>query len=200
MSDVGTGLTSRVRAVLVALAVTPLALVIAGAGSNLPAGVSDAPFPDTMAVAQRGAELYALNCAVCHGATGGGLAEAKLAFPEDHRDCTRCHRPSNRIVQPLSEPFVDNDMFAVGDPPALHDLEAAASSATGLDPRSAVAGRLSATAAPTALLVYVAATMPRYDPGRLTADEYAAITAHLLVLNGRVDEIGDLLGPEQDQD
>lgn len=126
-----------------------------------------------------GSDLYALNCAVCHGKTGGGLVEAKQAFPEDHRNCTRCHRPTNRVVQPLTEPFEDNNMFSIGDPPALH-------------PMAAGDGGLATAASPTAILAYVAATMPRYDPGRLSADEYVALTAHLLALNGRTGDIATL--------
>ena len=131
-----------------------------------------------------GAELYALNCAVCHGRTGGGLVEAKLAFPEDHRNCTRCHRPNNRVVQPLTQPFEDNNMFAIGDPPALRDVP----DLTG----AAVPGRLAAVLQPSAIVAYVSATMPRYDPGRLTQEEYIAITAHLLLLNDRADAVAEL--------
>src|SRR5690606_6718838 len=112
------------------------------------------PLTAYLAAAQ---ELYAWNCAVCHGATGGGLAEAKLAFPEDHRNCTRCHRPSNRVVQPLDQPFDDHDMFAIGSPPALR----AATSVQGDIP---VGQPLAAVAEPAALHAYLAATMPRYDP------------------------------------
>lgn len=126
-----------------------------------------------------GQELYALNCAVCHGTTGGGLVEAKLAFPADHRNCTRCHRPNNRVVQPLTQPFEDNNMFSIGDPPALHG-------------RADGTGGLAAVAEPSVILAYVTATMPRYDPGRLTHDEYVAITAVLLALNGRTDDIATL--------
>ena len=167
---------------LLAAASLPLALIAFGETA-----------PDTKATAQAGTataddkellawgrELYALNCAVCHGRGGGGLAEAKLAFPEDHRNCTRCHRPGNRIVQPLNQPFEDNNMFAIGDPPALHG--SAAGDRLGL----------TAVAEPAVILAYVAATMPRYDPGRLTFDQYVAITAHLLELNGRTDDVGNL--------
>lgn len=129
-------------------------------------------------------ELYAWHCAVCHGATGGGLDEAKLAFPRDHRECTRCHRPSNRVVQPLDQPFVDNDMFSIGDPPALH--------ATGAGSGGGGAAPLASVASPEALQAYLAATMPRYDPGRLSDEEYRALTAFLLEINGRHDEAAGL--------
>lgn len=139
-----------------------------------------------------GQEVYALNCAVCHGATGGGLSEAKLAFPADHRNCTRCHRPNNRVVQPLTQPFEDNNMFSIGDPPALHGLHA-------LTEAALPAATLAAAADPLAVLAYVSATMPRYDPGRLTSGEYVAVTAHLLALNGRdsaIDELPPVAVPE----
>lgn len=133
-----------------------------GAGSALGYGTAIA----------EGASLYALNCAVCHGKAAGGLAEAKLSFPPEERTCTRCHRPSNRTVQSLSEPVVDNDMFSLGTPPPLI---ATAEHPTGL----------TLTAAPAALWAYVSATMPRYEPGRQTPAEYWLLTAFLLDLNGR---------------
>ena len=179
-------MSRRVLVLLIALAAAPVPLVIATSGTS----AADPPLAvygtDVVELSARGGELYAFNCAVCHGVTGGGLAEAKLAFPEDHRDCTRCHRPSNRTVQPLTQPFVDNDMFAIGDPPALRAVASA-------DAGSVAVGRMGEVAAPKALLAYVAATMPRYDPGRLTLEEYTAITAHLLALNDRGDEVASLL-------
>lgn len=33
---------------------------------------------------EHGAQTYDLHCATCHGDTGLGFAEAKLAFLEDH--------------------------------------------------------------------------------------------------------------------
>ncbi len=119
-----------------------------------------------------GSHLYALNCSVCHGKNGGGLEEARLSFPPGDRRCTRCHRPSNRVVQPLSEPLVDNNMFSIGTPPALH--------ATPGGPQP-----LAGSASPTALWAYLSATMPRYDPGRQSPKEYWLLTAFLLDMNGR---------------
>ena len=119
---------------------------------------------------RRGEDLYAANCAVCHGATGLGYAEAKTAFPPDHQRCTRCHKPGNPAEQSLDEPFDDHDMFDLGSPPA-------------------VVGEDALHAFPNALAVhaYVAATMPRYEPGRLTAEEYLKVTAWLLAANDRLD-------------
>lgn len=155
---------------LVALVAAPGLLALAGPGG---------PASQTRAAADpasAGAELYAWNCAVCHGATGAGIEEARLAFPEEHRRCTHCHRPNNRVVQPLDTPFIDNDMFSIGEPPALH-------------PTTDRPVTLASSADPSALFAYVKATMPRYDPGRLTDDEYWALTAFLLEMNGRAGEV-----------
>lgn len=158
-------------ALLAAAVVAPALLALAGS----PDTTGNEPVEVASLVAA-GAELYAWNCAVCHGATGGGLAEAKLAFPEDERRCIRCHRPSNRIVQPLDQPFIDNDMFSIGEPPPLHG--------TGEVPVT-----LASAADPAAIFRYVRATMPRYDPGRLTDAEYRALTAFLLDMNGRAGDV-----------
>lgn len=128
-----------------------------------------------------GSRLYAQNCAVCHGKTGGGIEEARLSFPPGDRHCTHCHRPSNRVVQPLSEPLVDNDMFSLGTPPALH------ASPGGPQP-------LAGTASATALWEYLSATMPRYEPGRQSQEEYWLLTAFLLDMNGRTAEAEAAIG------
>lgn len=174
-------------AALVAAAALPLTLVgaaLATSGGGAVAAPASGAVPDpaqaqdpaVAALLTAGAEAYALRCAVCHGSTGGGIEEARLAFPPDERRCTRCHRPSNPVVQPLDQPFADNDMFSIGEPPPLH--------ATAERP-----GGMAAAAAPEALFAYVKATMPRYDPGRLGDDAYWALTAHLLALNGRSAEL-----------
>jgi mono/diheme cytochrome c family protein len=144
---------------------------------------TDSVHPDTAAVPPEnyaeaiadGSRLYAQNCAVCHGKTGGGIEEARLSFPPGERRCTRCHRPSNRVVQPLSEPLVDNDMFSLGTPPALH--------ASPERPQP-----LASTASAIALWAYLSATMPRYEPGRQSQEEYWLLTAFLLDMNGRTAE------------
>ncbi len=141
----------------------------ASAGSATPADYDAAIYGAAIA---DGATLYAFNCAVCHGKAAGGLADAKLSFPPEERTCTRCHRPNNRTVQSLSEPVVDNDMFAIGTPPSLV--------ATPAHPQP-----LALVAEPAALWAYVSATMPRYEPGRQTPAEYWLLTAYLLDLNGR---------------
>jgi hypothetical protein len=116
-----------------------------------------------------GATLYDLNCAVCHGDTGLGYAEAKLAFPADHRTCTRCHRPGNPITMSFETMMErQHDLFDVGAPPALRGDDA-----------------LAAFTDPIALWAYTGATMPRYQPGRLADVEVRAIVAFLWHANGR---------------
>ena len=103
----------------------------------------------------RGAETYAAHCAVCHGDTGLGYAEAKLAFPVDHRSCTRCHRPGNERTMSFETMMErQHDLFDLGDPPALRGP-----------------GTLAGLGADAALFAYTRATMPRYDPGRLSDDD-----------------------------
>ncbi len=169
----GTLAKTLTRTALAAAALLPLALVaVAQPGAGEPT-----PTDAARALLAAGSEAYAWNCAVCHGAQGGGIAEARLAFPPDERRCTRCHRPANPAVQPLDRPFRDNDMFSLGEPPALH-------------PTAERPAPLAAVASPEALHAYLAEAMPRYDPGRLSDGEYWALTAFLLDLNGRVDELG----------
>lgn len=88
---------------------------------------------------------------------GGGIAEARLAFPETHRTCERCHRPYN---PPTS--LDPADIFSVGEPPPLRGL--------------AVTARFSS---PESLYQFIRSTMPRYNPGVLSDKEYWAITAFL---------------------
>lgn len=165
----------RTAAALLALAL-PGALV--ASAQPQASGAADDPVAALLAA---GEDAYARNCSVCHGPTGGGIEEARLRFPPEERRCTRCHRPSNPVVQPLDRPFVDNDMFSIGDPPPLHPT-----------PERPTA--LASVAAPQALQDYLSRTMPRYDPGRLSDAEYRALTALLLAMNGRVDELAALAG------
>jgi len=178
------------------VAVVPAAALGTGAGADeAPRLVSQQPLLE--AALTEGAALYAMNCSVCHGPTGGGLAEARLRFPEDERNCSRCHKANNPIVQPLTSPFVDNDMFPVGDAPALRPLADGAADAGAGDASRGAAGSpaanltaptgppLARVAAPQALFAYVKATMPRYDPGRHSDAEYWLLSAHLLDMNNR---------------
>lgn len=122
----------------------------------------------------RGAEVYDRNCAVCHGDSGLGFGEAKLAFPADHRACTRCHKPSNPAVMSLEQVHsmgLDHNLFSLGDPPPLRG-----------------SGALAALPSAAALYHYTRAAMPRYRPGTMTDREFLDVTAFLLYVNHRIDD------------
>lgn len=121
----------------------------------------------------RGAELYDRACAVCHGDSGLGFAEAKRAFPADHRSCARCHKANNPPVMSLeqvSRQGRDHDLFPIGTPPALRGD-----------------GALASLPSAAALFQYTRAAMPRYRPGTMTDREYLDITAFLLHANDQLD-------------
>ncbi len=125
---------------------------------------------------ERGAELYAWSCAVCHGEGGRGFGEARRAFPDDHQGCEWCHKPSNPRQMTL-EQMTPHNAFSLGEAPALVGAE-------------------SLTAFPNALSLYsyIQATMPRYEPARHSSEEYLDITAYVLKLRGILPD--DLLTPD----
>jgi len=111
----------------------------------------------------RGAFTYDQNCSVCHGDTGLGYEEARLAFPADHRNCTRCHRPGNEREMSFETMMErQHDLFDVGVAPALRGP-----------------GALAAFTNDAVLLAYTRATMPRYQPGRLDDEGYADLVAFM---------------------
>lgn len=112
-----------------------------------------------------GAERYHLVCAACHGSSGLGLAEGRLMFPDSHRRCERCHRPSNPARLPEAA-IAPRNAFSIGDPPVLRGPDLQDAFPTG-----------------NALYAYVRAAMPRYHPGLLGDEESLAVTAFLMVLN-----------------
>jgi hypothetical protein len=113
---------------------------------------------------EHGAQTYDLHCATCHGDTGLGFAEAKLAFPEDHRRCHYCHRRHNPPQMPLPT-MTSRNAFDIGEAPAL-------------------VGESTLSQFPNAstLYYYSQATMPRPFPGELDDATYLAITLHMLRL------------------
>ncbi len=152
-------------------------------GLSIGASVVDAPVKpsaaDTSAQATRqafrGEQIFALRCAACHGDTGGGLEEARLAFPEDHRRCESCHKTGNpqlqeqmgsRSFETVRGRSVRGNAFAIGVAPPLHGPEA-----------------LSAFQDAVAVKAYVRAAMPRHAPGTLNDEQSYALTAFILKLN-----------------
>lgn len=119
---------------------------------------------------ERGGDIFALRCAVCHGETGGGLEEARLAFPEDHRRCESCHKPGNPDRQAdmrnsfelMRGPVAVGNAFAIGEAPSLRGP-----------------GALGAFRSPAALRAYIQAAMPRHAPGSLTPAQSRALSAFI---------------------
>lgn len=128
-----------------------------------------------------GAKLYYQHCAVCHGDTLGGLAEARVAFPKDKQRCERCHRRNNPKTMHL-EQMTWRSAFSIGEAPSLgrnHDAAALAHLANG-----------------AILFNYIKTTMPRPFPASLSDEDYLAITAFLLDINGATLFNGAALGTE----
>lgn len=122
----------------------------------------------------RGRSIFALRCAVCHGETGRGLEEARLAFPEDHRRCESCHKPGNpdrqaelpNSFETMRGRVAVGNAFAIGSAPPLRGP-----------------GTLSAFKDAAALQRYIRAAMPRHAPGTLNGEQGYALTAFILKLN-----------------
>jgi len=147
-----------------------------------------APTAETITVAkaqlERGRSIFALRCAACHGDTGGGLEEARLAFPADHRRCESCHKPSNpdlqtqmgnRSFETVRGRSVRGNAFAIGDAPPLHG-----------------GGALKAFGDAGALQAYIRAAMPRHAPGTLNGEQSYALTAFIAKLNRALPEDADV--------
>lgn len=122
---------------------------------------------------KRGETLYAEHCSVCHGKSARGLSEARLAFPEDHRRCESCHRPSNPPQMDLLAMHSRN-AFSIGEAPALVGKDALAHF-----PNEEV------------LRSYISATMPRPFPGSLSEQDYRDLSAFLLELNAPADKVNE---------
>lgn len=135
------------------------------ANTNTTAG-----FTSLTAQLEHGAHTYDLHCATCHGDTGLGFAEAKLAFPEDHRQCHYCHRRHNPPQMPLAI-MTSRNAFDIGEAPALVGESTLTNFGNAL-----------------ALHAYSQATMPRPFPGELDDVTYLAITVHMLHLRGALPE------------
>ena len=108
--------------------------------------------------ADEGAQLYWLYCQPCHGDVGQGLTdEWRAQYPEEEQNCWQsgCHSahgkdlPEFGFVLPTAVPAITGE---------------------GSLPGFATAGQLYA---------YISSQMPYELPGKLTENEYLALTAHL---------------------
>lgn len=113
---------------------------------------------------KHGAEVYDLVCSNCHGNTGLGIEEGKAEFLPEHQRCEKCHRPFNAATLANVE-ISEKNAFNIGTPPALQSET------------------LRKFGSATGLYAYIAAAMPRHDPGVLSKQDYLDITAFLLALN-----------------
>ena len=123
------------------------------------------PSPDQ---ADEGAQLFWLHCQPCHGDQGQGLTdEWRAQFPEEEQYCWQsgCHGehgkdpPETGFVLPTAVPAV------IGQ------------------------GSLEKFADAHQLFAYIRGAMPYEAPGRLTDEEYLAITAYLARAHGAWDGV-----------
>lgn len=125
-----------------------------------------------------GAATFHLLCATCHGPTGAGMAEARLAFDPQHRHCERCHGPSNPALRKDMR-IGPHQTFSIGRPPPLRSPALLARYPT-----------------PSDLFAFVTAKMPRYDPGLLSHEQSVQVVAFLLALNDAMPPGATLGGPD----
>ncbi len=152
-------------------------LVVLAAAPKQAHGTTNEPRQARQLVEAR--RLYELNCTVCHGDTGGGLEEARLAFPEDHRRCESCHRPGNPAKQADMQGSFElmRGRVAVGNAFAI-----------GVAPPLVGEGALSSFRDAQGLSSFIRSTMPRFAPGSLNEREALALTALLLKWNRALPE------------
>lgn len=126
----------------------------------LTAGVAFADAPSDQAA--QGAETYSQFCITCHGDRGQGLAEWRFAWPKERQNCSmpKCHG----LAHPPDGFYLPNNYA-----PAIIGQGTLARFATAYD-----------------LYQYISERMPYQEPGRLSADEYWALTAYLLDQHGRL--------------
>lgn len=108
------------------------------------------------------------------------MAEARLAFPEDHRRCESCHKAGNPDLraqmgdssfETVRGRIAVGNAFAIGTAPPL------------VGPQALAAFRDAG-----ALQAFIRAAMPRHAPGSLGAEQSYALTAFVLKLNRALPE------------
>jgi len=127
-----------------------------------------------------GSDTFHIVCATCHGPTGEGYTEARMAFIPDHRACERCHRPANPALWAQTQITAKNS-FSIGHPPALRGTDLIQEYPT-----------------PSALFHFLEQKMPRYDPGKFDDETYVQLTAFLWALNGAMPAGASLTGTPND--
>lgn len=127
-----------------------------------------------------GSDTFHVVCATCHGPTGKGYQEARMAFIPDHRACERCHRPANP-ARWADTAITARNSFSIGQPPALRGTDL-----------------LQEYPTPSALFHFLKSAMPRYDPGKFSDATYVRLTAFLLALNGAMPPGAHLSGAPGD--
>lgn len=157
---------SKHLAVTVPLAMAALWLVVVLLGTVGGAQMA-VPYLPGVDTSLPGAALFEFHCSTCHGPTGLGLPESRERFPDDHKQCSRCHNPRNPAVMYEDPTASSLAVFSLGDPTPLADP-----------------GYLARFPNLAALEVYVRAAMPRWDPGKLTPDEARQVTLFTLHLSG----------------
>lgn len=131
------------------------------------------PLPKNPTQADIGAQRYWLHCQPCHGDQGQGLTnEWRAQYPPEEQNCwqTGCHGSSpspKAFILPTTVPPL------IG-PATLQRFATAAD-----------------------LHTFLQAAMPYQTPGRLTADDYWALTAFLLRARGLPDAAFPLPGTAQ---
>ncbi len=131
------------------------------------------PLPKNPTQADVGAQRYWLHCQPCHGDQGQGLTnEWRAQYPPEEQNCwqTGCHGSS-----PSPKAFILPTVV----PPVIGPAT------------------LQRFATVADLHTFLQTAMPYQTPGRLTADDYWALTAFLLRSHGLPDSALSLSGPGQ---
>ncbi len=138
------------------------------AGTPTPDRLAQPTLPAVPSQADIGAQVYWLRCMTCHGDRGQGLTdEFRQTYPPDHQNCwtSKCHGD-----HPYTDGFtLPKVVPAVIGPSALQKF------ADG-----------------NALHGFIAAAMPFWNPGSLSAEDAWSVTAFLLRQNGLWNGKGEL--------
>lgn len=139
-----------------------------------PDRLAEPDLPDNPTQYEQGRHVYWLNCMPCHGDVGQGLTdEFRSIWEEEHQDCwaSGCHggrAEDEGFPLPRTIPAV---IFLPGNQAAF---------AMGTD-----------------LFEYLRTTHPPQHPGKLTEEDYWAVTAFIMVENQAL-PAGKKIGPRNE--